>query len=111
MELPNGEAHTHSFDKDHNYSMSLQGVVDSNMRFLDVMCGMPGVCNDIRVLRNSSLYFKAQSRGILNRPGVPLGHDQQIREYIIGDGGYMNLPWFVIPYPVADSDPRLQTFN
>ncbi|MCO5587705.1 hypothetical protein L7F22_041656 [Adiantum nelumboides] len=86
MELPNGEAHSHWFDKDQNYSMSLQGVVDSNMRFLEVI-------------------------GILNGPGVPYGQHQQIREYIIGDGGYLNLPWLVIPYPVADTDPCVQTFN
>ncbi|MCO5598229.1 hypothetical protein L7F22_052321 [Adiantum nelumboides] len=61
MELPCGEAHVAWYDRNHNYSMTLQAVVDSEMRFLNVMFGAPGVCNDIRILRNSQLHSKAQT--------------------------------------------------
>ncbi|KAI5058091.1 hypothetical protein GOP47_0026261 [Adiantum capillus-veneris] len=110
MELPIGEAHTHSYDRDHNYSMTLQGIVDSNMCFLDVMCGMPGMCNDIRVLRNSSIYTLAQSNAIFNGPAITFGR-HHLREFIIGDGGYLNLPWLVIPFPFIENQAQQQTFN
>ncbi|MCO5584233.1 hypothetical protein L7F22_038157 [Adiantum nelumboides] len=110
MELPGGEAHTHWYDRNKNYSMSLQAVVDSEMRFLDVMCGMPGICNDIRVLRNSSLFCKAQSNNIFNGPIVVHGQ-HRIREYILADGGYLNLPWMVIPFPAVENDANKHQFN
>lgn len=56
IELLYGETHVHGFDRNKRYSMSIQAVVDSQMRFLDVMAGMPGCCNDIRVLRNSKFH-------------------------------------------------------
>ncbi|MCO5593926.1 hypothetical protein L7F22_047945 [Adiantum nelumboides] len=110
MQLSSGEAHTHWYDRNKNYSMSLQAVVDSVMRFLDVMCGMPGMCNDIRVLRNSSLFRKAQSNTIFNGPTVVNGR-HRIREYILADGGYLNLPWMVIPFPAVENDAEKHQFN
>ncbi|MCO5568636.1 hypothetical protein L7F22_022335 [Adiantum nelumboides] len=59
MELPCEEAHVAWYDRNHNYSMTLQAVVDSEMRFLNVMSRVPSVCNDIRILRNSQLHSKA----------------------------------------------------
>ncbi|KAI5058041.1 hypothetical protein GOP47_0026211 [Adiantum capillus-veneris] len=77
---------------------------------LDVMCGMPGVCNDIHVLRSSSLYRKAQTNVILDGPAIRVER-HRIREYILGDGGYLNLPWLVIPFPYVERDDILQQFN
>ncbi|MCO5568638.1 hypothetical protein L7F22_022337 [Adiantum nelumboides] len=51
MKLPCGEAHVAWYDRNHNYSMTLQAAVDSEMRFLNVMSGVPGVCNDIRTIK------------------------------------------------------------
>ncbi|MCO5608340.1 hypothetical protein L7F22_062547 [Adiantum nelumboides] len=114
MDQPSGEAAAHWFDRDHNYSMTLQALVDSDigsdMQFLDVKCGMPGVCNDIPILHNSSLYMKAQSNTILNGPPLIRG-GYQIREYILGDGGYLDLPWLVIPFPAPDMNEHMQLFN
>ncbi|MCO5597892.1 hypothetical protein L7F22_051977 [Adiantum nelumboides] len=110
MELPEGEAHAHWYDRNHSYSMTLQTVVDSDMRFLNVMSGMPGMCNDIRILRNSLLYSKAQDGVILNGPPVEhAGH--RIREYIVTDGGYLDLPWLVSPFSVPGADVETQRFN
>ncbi|KAI5073910.1 hypothetical protein GOP47_0011923 [Adiantum capillus-veneris] len=110
MDLPPGEVQAHWFDRNHNYSMTLQAIVDSDMRFMDILCGMPGVCNDIRILRNSTFYMRAQSNVILNGTAIPFGR-QLIWEYILGDGGYLNLPWLVIPFPASDIDEHTQKFN
>ncbi|MCO5586343.1 hypothetical protein L7F22_040283 [Adiantum nelumboides] len=110
MYLPLGEAVAHWFDRDHNYSMTLQAVVDDDMRFLDIMCGMPGVCKDIRILQNSSLYIKAQSNEILNGPPFIHG-SHRVQEYLLGDGGYLDLPWLVIPFPAPDMNENTQLFN
>ncbi|KAI5079341.1 hypothetical protein GOP47_0004820 [Adiantum capillus-veneris] len=90
--------------------INMELPIDSNMRFLDVMCGMPGMCNDIRLLRNSSIYTSAQSNAIFNGPAITFGR-HQLREFIIGDGGYLNLPWLVIPFPVIANEAQQQTFN
>ncbi|KAI5058023.1 hypothetical protein GOP47_0026193 [Adiantum capillus-veneris] len=70
MEFADGELHAHWFDKSRNYSMILHAMVNNNLHFLDVMCGIPDVCNEIRVLRNSSLYRKAQTNVILDDPKI-----------------------------------------
>ncbi|MCO5600453.1 hypothetical protein L7F22_054566 [Adiantum nelumboides] len=112
MELPAKKTHAHWYARDLNYSMTLQAMVDSNMRFLDIMCGMPGVCNDIRILRNSGLYMKAQNNTILNGPFI-VRDQYTIREYILVDGGYLNLPWLVNPFPhlTLMSTPKGSTTN
>ncbi|MCO5608568.1 hypothetical protein L7F22_062779 [Adiantum nelumboides] len=97
MELPSGEVHVAWYDRNHNYAMTLQAVVDSEMRFFNVMSGVPGVCNDIRILRNSQLHMKAQNNQILN--GLAIQRvNHYIREYIISDGGYMDVPWLMTPF-------------
>ncbi|MCO5571151.1 hypothetical protein L7F22_024887 [Adiantum nelumboides] len=82
MDLPCGEAHVAWYDRNHSYSMTLQAVIGSEIRFLSVMSGAPGVCNDIRILRNSPLHSKAQNNQILNGPTIQCA-SHCIREYII----------------------------
>lgn len=50
LELPQIEWHTAWRDRNARYSMSLQGVVESNMRFLDILTGWPSSVNDLRLL-------------------------------------------------------------
>ncbi|MCO5568637.1 hypothetical protein L7F22_022336 [Adiantum nelumboides] len=110
MERPCGEAHVAWYDRNHNYSMRLQATIDSEMRFLNVMSRVPGVCNDIRILRNSQLHCKAQNNQTLNGPAIQRA-SHCIREYIISDGGYMDLPWLVTPFPSSQLDEQTQRFN
>eukprot|EP01018_Ginkgo_biloba_P005223 Gb_27975 [translate_table: standard] len=95
MDLPYNESSFDWYDREHNYSMLVQAIVDSNMRFLDICIGWPGSLNGIRLLRNSSFYRLCEGGERLNGHLVSIG-TIDMREYIVGDGGYSLLPWFII---------------
>lgn len=44
-----------------SYSIILQAVVTSDMRFTNIYCGEPGSLHDARVLRRSSLYWELEN--------------------------------------------------
>lgn len=46
------------------YSLQLQAVCDSDMKFLNCFCGYAGSCHDARVLRNSDLWNELWLRGL-----------------------------------------------
>ncbi|KAH9293253.1 hypothetical protein KI387_041543 [Taxus chinensis] len=95
--LPANECSADWYDRDHNYSMSLQAIVDSNMHFIDVFTGWPGSVNDARLLRNSSFFKLCEGGQRLNGHSVSIG-SSNMREYIIGDGGYPLSPWLITPF-------------
>ncbi|MCO5599616.1 hypothetical protein L7F22_053722 [Adiantum nelumboides] len=68
MHLPKIETNESRYDRYGNYSMLVQGIVDANIRFLDVNIGWPGLCNDKRVLQNSGFYRLCQGRERLAGP-------------------------------------------
>ncbi|XP_034944035.1 protein ALP1-like [Chelonus insularis] len=71
------------------HSINLQGVVDPEMRFINVYCGEPGSLHDARVLRRSPLYHAANNNQNLLFP---------MNTHIIGDSVYPIFPWLVKPY-------------
>ncbi|KAI5084581.1 hypothetical protein GOP47_0000750 [Adiantum capillus-veneris] len=97
MDLPRNEQSEPWRDRYGNYSMIMQGIVDSNMRFLDVNSGWPGSCNDKRVLRNSGMYRLCQGGDRLRGASFEF-QEFSFPEYIIDDGGYVLLPWLMIPF-------------
>ncbi|MCO5606840.1 hypothetical protein L7F22_061031 [Adiantum nelumboides] len=56
IHLPKNETNESWYDRYGNYSMLVQGIVDANLRFLDVNIGWTGSCNDKHVLQNSGFY-------------------------------------------------------
>ncbi|MCO5572692.1 hypothetical protein L7F22_026451 [Adiantum nelumboides] len=107
MERPANELATNWYDRKGNYSITLQGVVDADMRFLDIFAGFPGPANDQWVLQNSSLFHLAQANQWLHG-SLFQQCGYAIREYIIGDGGYYHLPWLLTPFqePCSESQSR-----
>lgn len=71
------------------FSITLQGVVDANMRFTNIYCGEPGSLHDARVLRRSPLYQTAEQNKEILFPG---------NTFIIGDSAYASLSWLVPPF-------------
>ncbi|KAH9303154.1 hypothetical protein KI387_014737, partial [Taxus chinensis] len=56
-----------------------------------------GSVNDSRLLRNSNFYRMCEGGERLNGISVPTGL-LNMREYIIGDGGYLLLPWLIMSF-------------
>eukprot|EP01018_Ginkgo_biloba_P005547 Gb_28439 [translate_table: standard] len=90
--------------------MVLQGIVDSNMCFMDVFTGCHGSINNARLLKNSSFYRLCEGGERLNGPSICIDFFD-MREYIIGDGGYPLLPWLIIPSGVLTDNQREFNFK
>lgn len=88
IELPDKQMATDYYDRNHNYSVCIQAIVDMQMRFLDVYAGFPRSVNDLKVSAGE----------VLNGPTLEVA-GTQIREYIVGDAGYPSLPWILTPFP------------
>ncbi|GES88053.1 protein ANTAGONIST OF LIKE HETEROCHROMATIN PROTEIN 1-like [Rhizophagus clarus] len=76
------------FNRKGFYSIVLQAVVDHKKKFLDICVGWPGSTHDSRILINSNLYNKFN-----NQVTTHLNN-----KYILGDEGYLNLSWLIVPY-------------
>eukprot|EP01018_Ginkgo_biloba_P031772 Gb_40842 [translate_table: standard] len=109
LELPYNESSIDWYNREHNYSMLVQAVVDSNMRFLDICTGWPGSLNDAGLLRNSSFYRLCEEGERLNGAPISIG-GFDMREYIIGDSGYPLLPWLIVPFSGELTDEQ-RLFN
>ncbi|MCO5551394.1 hypothetical protein L7F22_004897 [Adiantum nelumboides] len=66
MEKPKCESGVDWFDRNKNYSMSVQFIVDMDLKFMDVFAGWPGCsANDKRILRNSLFGQYVEQRFLL----------------------------------------------
>ncbi|KAJ8626988.1 hypothetical protein MRB53_020295 [Persea americana] len=110
MTLPAVETSDDWCDKERNYSMFLQGIVDNEMRFLDIVTGWPGGMNISRLLRCSG-FFKLCESGERLGGSVRLSEGAEIREFIVGSTAYPLLPWLMIPYEGNDLPPYMASFN
>ncbi|KAG6384705.1 hypothetical protein SASPL_153522 [Salvia splendens] len=86
-------------DQESNYSMFVQGVVDSEMRFLDVVTGWPGW-----------MPVSCESGARLNDNAEKLSSGEEVGEYIVGGTGYPLLPWLVTPFKECEPTPSSE-FN
>ncbi|KAM7501372.1 hypothetical protein LguiB_000276 [Lonicera macranthoides] len=101
MTLPAVQTSDDWCDQVNNYSMFLQGVVDDEMRFLDIVTGWPGGMNLSRLLKFSGFYKLCEAGERLNGISKKLPEGAEIREYIVGGVGYPLLPWLITP-PESD---------
>ena len=98
------------FSRFQQHDFSIQAVADGTLKFLDVSAGYPGSIHDSRMLRNSTLYYRAEAGHILTMPVVNVnGHD--IGPYLVGDSAYPISPWLQKPFPEATRDRREIKFN
>ncbi|KAJ0101855.1 protein ALP1-like [Pistacia vera] len=99
------------FDREKNYSMILQAIVDPEMRFRDIIVGWPGSLGDSLVLRSSGFFKLAEEGKRLNGKKLQLPDGTDVREYIIGDTGFPLLPWLITPYQGKGLSELQVTFN
>ncbi|KAL7097125.1 hypothetical protein ACP275_10G123600 [Erythranthe tilingii] len=80
-------------------SLSVQALVDSEGRFLDVSAGWPGCKKPEDVLKMSKLFVGVEdSKEYLSGPAYDLDPDNSIPQYILGDSCYPLLPWLLTPF-------------
>lgn len=77
------------FNKKKRYSVSLQAVIDADMKFIDIFCGEPGSLHDGRILRRSNLYARSMQNQAANFPN---------ESFLIGDSAYPMKDWLVFPF-------------
>lgn len=110
MDLPTGEPADIWLDRNRSYSMVLQAVVDTDLRFLDVCIGYPGSLYGAKSLKESSFYKKCTSGQRLDGDLVQVG-TYGIREYVVGDLEYPMLPWLMRPYRENEMTPQRAFYN
>ncbi|KAK8611802.1 hypothetical protein V6N13_131841 [Hibiscus sabdariffa] len=97
MTLPAVETSDDWCDQESNYSMFLQGIVDHEMRFLDIVTGWPGGMSVSRLLKCSGFFRLCEAGNRLNASTRTLS-GQELREFIVGGVAYPLLPWLITPY-------------
>lgn len=111
MTLPAVQTSDDWCDPENNYSMLLQGVVDHEMRFLDIVTGWPGGMTVSRLLKCSGFYRLCNGGERLNGNVRTLSGGVETREYIVGGIAYPLLPWLITPYESDDLTTHRSSFN
>lgn len=99
------------FSRYQQHDVVVQAVVNGRKLFIDVAAGFPGSLHDARVLRNSSIYQKAENGDILAAGPMYLIGADEIQPYLVGDSAYPLSPWLQKPYPEGTRDPGEIRFN
>lgn len=111
MTLPAVETSDDWCDQEKNYSMFLQGIVDHEMRFLDIVTGWPGGMTVSRLLKCSGFFKLCENGERLNGSLRNLSEGVNIREYIVGGVSYPLLPWLITPDGSDGLLDSMSTFN
>lgn len=111
MTLPAVQTSDDWCDQIKNYSMFLQGIVDHELRFLDIVTGWPGGMNISRLLKFSGFYKLCEGGERLNGNIKMLSEELHIREFIVGGINYPLLPWLITPYESDVLSDSMSSFN
>lgn len=111
MTLPAVESSADWCDHAKNYSMFLQGIVDDQMRFIDIVTGWPGSMTFSRLMKCSGFFKLCEAGERLNGSVKVSAEGAEIREYIAGDSCYPLLPWLMTPFEGKHLPAPLQNFN
>ncbi|KAJ9696129.1 hypothetical protein PVL29_008393 [Vitis rotundifolia] len=111
MTLPTVQTSDDWCDQENNYSMFLQGVVDDEMRFLDIVTGWPGGMTVARLLKCTGFYRNCEAGERLNVNIRILSEGVEIREYVVGGVGYPLLPWLITPCEYNDISSSMSGFK
>lgn len=102
--------HTDYYNRKGWYSVLLQGLVDSNYRFLDFDVGWPGKCHDSFVFESSYLYTKLENGTFF--PNVKrMINGVEIPVLIVADSAYSLSETIMKPYPEGTATASQRCFN
>ena len=83
-----------------HFDFDIQAVADGNMLFLDFSAGRSGSMDGALILKNSTLYQRAERGDIITGPVVDVdGHE--IGPYLLLDTAYLISLWLQKPFPEA----------
>ncbi|KAK3923635.1 Putative nuclease, partial [Frankliniella fusca] len=85
----------------HHYAINCQVICDSSLYIMDILANYPGSCNDAFIFKASGARKRMQA-AFREEPCWLLGLNFLIL-YILGDSGYPNEPWCIIP--LLDQEP------
>ncbi|KAJ4812875.1 nuclease [Rhynchospora pubera] len=111
MTLPAIESSDDWCDSERNYSMFLQCIVDHEMRFLDLVTGLPGSMTFARLLKCSGFFKLCEAGNRLNGPVKLYKENEEIREFIVGDSGFPLLHWLMTPFEGRNLSGPCEGFN
>ncbi|CAL8131950.1 unnamed protein product [Prunus armeniaca] len=111
LSLPTVQTSDDWCDLEDNYSMLLQGIVEHEMRFFDVVTGWPGGMTVSRLLKCSGFFNLCEGGQRLNENVRTLSGGVEIREYFVGGVGYPLLPWLITPYESNGLPASISAFN
>ena len=80
------------------HSVVLQGISDSQCRFIDVSTGYPGRMHDARVFRISRIGKDAENGRLPRAPLMMIGQ-VSVPPLLLGDPAYRVMPYCMKPYP------------
>ena len=98
------------FNRKHQYSVNLMGILDSKQMFLHASVGYPGSIHDSRVLQLSNIYNEIENGDLLSDPITQIS-GLNIRPQIIGDSAFPDRSWILKPYPDNNRTPTETGFN
>ncbi|KAI5666089.1 hypothetical protein M9H77_15942 [Catharanthus roseus] len=98
-------------DRQENHSMLLQAIVDPDLRFLNIVTGLPGKMSENAVLQSSNFFKLCEKGERLNGKKLKLSEDTELQEYIVGDAAFPSLPWLVTPYQENELSESKLDFN
>ncbi|GBG66509.1 hypothetical protein CBR_g63092 [Chara braunii] len=100
------------FDREQQYSVIAQVIVNLDMRGLDVYVGYSGSIHDARVSINwSQLYRRVEAGTLFLADAVDLRYGVRTRGYVLADNGYGPLPWLVVRYSGVVQPPNETNFD
>ncbi|KAG9138659.1 hypothetical protein Leryth_018553, partial [Lithospermum erythrorhizon] len=91
-----------------NGSVIVQGLLDSEGRFLDVSAGWPSSLSGDDIIRKSMLFCGVEdSKVYLNGSSYTLSDGNSIPQYVLGESCFPLLPWLLTPYKRSNEDGEL----
>ncbi|KAL5198676.1 hypothetical protein ABZP36_002188 [Zizania latifolia] len=111
MTLPAVDSSEDWCDSAKNYSMFLQGIVDDEMRFIDIVTGWPGSMTFSQLLKFSGFFTLCEVGERLDGPVKVSAENGEIKEFIVGDICYPLLPWLMTPYEGESLSVPMANFN
>ena len=92
------------------FSITLQGLVDCNYLFRDILVGWPGKCHDARIFKNSPLYQQCVSGNLFPQSLSRNISGRLVSPLIIGDSAYAIENWLMKPYSDTGAITNDQTY-